>query len=117
MNPLTLLRNHQADAELDAAVWVDDQPLLRRAVATLAHHRVLRAVALALATPAIAVAATAWAVRETGRVIVRAHEVAGEGTAPCRPCINREADEFARSGVLTYTDVCNEWDLADGGLT
>lgn len=116
MNPLTLLRNHQADAELDAAVWVDDHAPLRRIVAVLAHHRVLRAVALVLAAPVIAIVSAIWAVRETGRVIDRAHEVAGEGTVPCRPCVIREADEFAHAGELTYTDVCHAGDLSDGGL-
>lgn len=117
MNPLTMLRAHQYDAELDAAVWVDDHNLLRRIAGFLAHHRVLRTVVLVAAAPLLAIPAAIWAARETGRVLDRAHEVAGEGTAPCKPCINREANEFAHAGALTYEDLVHGWDTKDSGLT
>jgi hypothetical protein len=116
VNPLTMLRAHQYDAELDAAVWVDDHNLLRHIAGFLAHHRVLRTVVLVVAAPLLAIPAAIWAARETGRVLDRAHEVAGKGTKPCRPCVTAEADAFAAEDTVTYTDVCNAWDLSDGGL-
>lgn len=116
MNTLIQLRDHQHDAELDAALWIDDHDRLRRTAAFLAHHRLMLFALLILASPALAVVGAVWAVRTATRVIARAHEVAGEETVPCSSCVNREAAEFGRAGVLTYTDVCHAWDLTDGGL-
>ncbi|NUQ98344.1 MAG: hypothetical protein HOY79_17930 [Streptomyces sp.] len=113
MNVLAALRNHQNDAEYDTAVWIDDHARLGRAVRFLAHHRVLRAAVLALAAPVIAIPAAVLAVREAGRLIDRTHEVAGEGTDPCRTCVTREADVFAASGDLSYEDFCHALDLGD----
>lgn len=114
MNPLNLLRGHQPDAELDAAVWIDNQPLLRPIAGFLAHHRTVHAIAsTALGVALAPVAAVAAAASTAGNVIDRAHEAAGEGTAPCSPCVTAEANEFADEDTLTYTDVCNAWDLGD----
>lgn len=109
MNALKMLRAHHAEAEIDAAVWIDSQPALRPIAAFLAHHRTTRALAAAAIGTALAPITAA-------RLINHAHAVAGEGSAPCRPCVTAEADEFAGDDTLTYTDVCNAWDLSDGGL-
>jgi hypothetical protein len=116
VNPLTTLRTHQFDAEYDAAVWIDDHDRLRRVAAFLAHHLLAQFALLILASPILAAVGTVWAVGTAARVIARAHEVAGEDTVPCTDCVNREALSFSRTGELTYADVCNAWDLADGGL-
>lgn len=118
MNVLNLLSSPSHEAEIDAAVWIDDQPLLRPIAAFLAHHRTTRAVATAAIGVALAPVAAVIATADTvGRVIDRAHAVAGEGTEPCRPCVTAEADEFAADGsVLTFADVVDAWDLSDGGL-
>lgn len=116
MNALAMLRAHQYEAEYDAAMWIDNRNVLRRIAGFLTHHRVLRAAVLVLAAPALAIPAAIWAARETGRVLDRAHEVAGEDTAPCQPCVKAEADKFAAGHTLTYADVCDAWDLTDGGL-
>lgn len=117
MNVLALLRDHQHDAEYDTAVWIDNHNRLGRAARFLAHHRVLRAVVLTVAAPALAIPAAVLAVREAGRLIDRAHEVAGEGSAPCKTCVTREANTFANDRTdLTYADVCHAWDIADGNL-
>lgn len=113
MDTLKLLRDHQADAEMDAAVWIDDQPLLRRAAGIIAHNRILRALTIAAVAPTAAAIGAAAAVIEASRVLDRAHEIAGEGTDPCRPCVTAEADQFAANGLLTYEDFCHALDLGD----
>lgn len=116
MNILDLLRG-QPDAELDAAAWIDEQPLLRPVAAFLAHHRTAHAIAAtAIGVALVPVVAVANAAATAGNLIDRAHGAAGEGTDPCRPCVTAEADAFAADGTLTYEDACNAWDLADGGL-
>lgn len=117
MNVLNLLLGHQVDDELDAAVWIDDQSLLRPIATFLAHHRRAHAIATTAIGVALApIVAVANVAATAGNVIDRAHEVAGEGTAPCQPCVNAEANEFAASGTLTYEDACHAWDMKDGGL-
>lgn len=116
LNLLTMPRE-PTDVEIRVGVWIDGQPLLRPAAAFLAHHRTLHAAASVAAGIALApVVAAANAVATAGRVIDQAHAAAGEGTTPCRSCLTAEARQFARDGTLTYTDVCNAWDLTDGGL-
>jgi hypothetical protein len=117
MDVLGLLRTQWREAEVDTAIWIDDQKLLRPIAGFLAHHRTTRAVAAVALGAALAPAATVAAIITAGRVIDRAHEIAGEDTAPCKTCVNAEADEFsADTETLTYEDVCNAWDLTDGGL-
>lgn len=118
MNALKMLRAHHAEAEIDAAVWIDNQPALRPIAAFLAHHRTARALAAAALGVVLAPIATAAnAAATAGNVIDRAHAIAGEGSAPCQPCVTAEADEFAADTTpLTYQDACNAWDLTDGGL-
>lgn len=111
MNLLKLLHTGP-DAEIDAAVWIDNHDRPRRVALFLAHHPVLHGAVLVLASPAIAVVATFWAVRELGRVINRVHEVRGEDGAMCAPCAKRDAralkgDEFT---VGTFIGLC---DLAE----
>jgi hypothetical protein len=108
-----MLRAHQYEAEYDAAMWIDNHNLLRRFALLLAHHRVLRAVALVLASPALTVAATCWAVRESGRVIDRTHEVAGEDSRLCPPCVNREAKILTRTDEFTVEDFIGLCDLGE----
>lgn len=110
MNTLKMLRAHHAEAEIDAAVWIDNQPALRPIAAFLAHHRTTRALAAAAIGTALAPITAA-------RLINHAHAIAGEDSVPCRPCVTAEADEFAADGELTYEDACNVWDLTDGGLS
>jgi hypothetical protein len=117
VNPLPVLLAHRHEAEYDIAVWIDNHAQLGRAARFLAHHRMLRAAVVILAAALLAIPAAVMAAREAGRLIDRAHEVAGEGTAPCKPCVTREADEFVADNTeLTYADVCHAWDLKDGGL-
>lgn len=111
-----MLRAHHAEAEIDAAEWIDNQPALRPIAAFLAHHRTTRALAaIAIGTALAPISAVATAIT-AARLVDHAHAVAGEGSAPCRPCVTAEADGFADENTLTYTDVCNVWDLTDGGL-
>lgn len=112
MNTLKPLHDHQYEAEYDAAVWIDKHGRARRVALFLAHHPILHGAVLVLASPAIAVVATFWAVRELGRVINRVHEVRGEGGAMCPLCAKRDAralkgDEFT---VETFIGLC---DLAE----
>lgn len=116
MNTLKMLRAHHAEAEIDAAVWIDNQPALRQIAAFLAHHRTTRALTAAAIGTALAPITAAATAIAAARLVDHAHAIAGEGSAPCRPCVNAEADQFAADGTLTYTDVCNAWDLSDGGL-
>lgn len=121
MNTLKLLRGHQHEAEVEAAVWVDDHNLLRQVAGFLAHHRLVRAVVLTLAAPILALPAAIWAAREAGRIVDRAHEVSGEDGKFCGACTNevfkaearvlRDADGFA------YDDFIALCELADGGLS
>lgn len=113
MRTVDALRGSQYVAELDVAVWIDDHGRLRRPAQFLAHHGAVRRLLLAAALPVLAVVATCWAVREASRVILRAHEVAGEGTVPCPACVTGEADDLAGRNQLTYEDVCHAWDLGD----
>lgn len=120
MNPLNLLRAlSDSDAELDIAVQIDNQPPLRPVAMFLAHHRTMHAAVTAAIGVALApLAAVVTTAATVGRVIDQTHQTAGEGTAPCKPCVTREADEFAADDTeLTYADVVDAWDLADGGLT
>lgn len=116
MNALKMLRAHHAEAEIDAAVWIDNQPALRTIAAFLAHHRITRTLAAAVIGTALApISAVATAIT-AARLVDHAHAIAGEDSTPCRPCVTAEADDFAAEDTLTYTDVCNVWDLTDGGL-
>lgn len=106
------LHDHQHEAEYDAAVLIDDHDRARRVALFLAHHRVLRAAVLVVASPALAIAATGWAIRELWRVIDRVHEIGGEDGTMCPPCAKRDAralkgDEFT---VETFIGLC---DLAE----
>lgn len=119
MNALKPLRDHQHEAECDAAVWIDDHDRARRVALFLAHHRVLRAAVLVVASPALAIAATGWAIREIWRVIDRTHEVAAEDRSICPPCARHDAralkaDEFT---VATFIGLCDLAELrgTDGG--
>jgi hypothetical protein len=116
VNALNMLRAHHAEAEIDAAEWIDNQPALRPIAAFLAHHRTTRplaAIAIGAALAPISAVATAIT---AARLVDHAHAVAGEGSAPCRPCVTAEADGFARDGDITFEDAVNAWDLSDGGL-
>lgn len=113
MNTLKLLHDHQHEAEYDAAVWIDDHDQPRRVALFLAHHRVLRAAVLVLASPALAVVATCWAVREAGRVIDLTHEVAGEGSRMCPPCALHDARILGRADEFTTADFIGLCDLGD----
>lgn len=117
MNALNMLRAHQHEAEYDAAVWIDNQPALRPIAAFLAHHRTARALAAAAIGTALApVSAVATAIT-AARLVNHAHAIAGEGSAPCQPCVTAEADEFAADdNALTLADMADVWDLKDGGL-
>lgn len=119
MDTLKPLHDHQHEAEYDAAVLIDDHNRARRVALFLAHHRVLRGIVLAASSPALAVAAAWWAVREAGRVIDRTHEIAGEDGTICPPCARHDvralkADEFT---VATFVGLCDLAELrgTDGG--
>jgi hypothetical protein len=117
VNALKMLRAHHAEAEIDAAVWIDNQPALRTVAAFLAHHRTARALAAAAIGTALApISAVATAIT-AARLVDHAHAIAGEDSVPCSPCVTAEADEFARDGEITFEDAVNAWDLKDGGLT
>lgn len=116
MNTLKMLRAHHAEAEIDAAVWIDNQPALRQIAAFLAHHRTTRTLTTAAIGTALAPITAAATAIAAARLVDHAHAVAGEGSAPCRPCVTAEADEFAADGELTYEDACNAWEMKDGDL-
>lgn len=113
MDTLKVLHDHQYEAEYDAAVWIDDHACLRRIALFLTHHRVLRAAALVLASPALAVVATWWAIREAGRVIDRTHEVRGEDGTICAPCTKHDVKALKCSDEFTVEDFIGLCDLAD----
>lgn len=113
MNTLKMLRAHHAEAEIDAAVWIDNQPALRPIAAFLAHHRTARALTAAAIGTALAPISAAATAIAAARLVDHAHAIAGEGSAPCRPCVTAEADEFAADGELTYEDFCHALDLGD----
>lgn len=113
MNTLKVLHDHQHEAEYDAAVWVDNHDRARRVALFLAHHRVLRGIVLAAASPAIAVAATWWAIREAGRVIDRTHEIRGEDGTICAPCAKRGARALWSPDEFTVADFIGLCDLAE----
>lgn len=113
MNTLKVLHDHQHEAEYDAAVWIDDHDRARRVALFLAHHPILHGAALVLTSPAIAVVATFWAVREVGRVINRVHEVRGEDGKICSPCAKRDAKNMTRADEFTVEDFTGLCDLAE----
>lgn len=119
MNTLKVMHDHQHEAEYDAAVWIDDHDRPRRIALFLAHRRVLRAAVLVFASPALAIVATCWAVREAGRVIDRVHEVRGEDGTMCPPCAKRDAKALKANAftVEDFTALCDLAELrgAEGG--
>jgi hypothetical protein len=116
VNTLHVLRAHHAEAEIDAAVWIDNQPALRTIAAFLAHHRTTRALAAVAIGAALAPISAAVTAISAARLVDQAHAQADEGSKPCEPCVTAEADDFARDGEITFEDAVNAWDLTDGGL-
>lgn len=112
MNTLKVLHDHQHEAEYDTAVWIDDHRRPRRIALFLAHHRVLRAAVLVLASPALAIVASCWAVREFGRVIDCTHEVGVDSHKLCPPCAKRDARALKGDG-FTVADFIGLCDLAE----
>jgi len=116
VNALKMLRAHHAEAEIDAAVWIDNHNRLRRVAAFLAHHRILCAITAAVIGIALAPVTVVATAITAARLVDHAHAIAGEDSVPCRPCVTTEADDFARDGEITFEDAVNAWDLSDGGL-